>query len=325
MVDKPAPRKAAARKPRARKAAVLTVALAEIEIGERVQPLDEAKAQEIAASYEAHGELVNKIGLRHVPNGERKWVLVHGRHRLRALEIAGVEQFVEGVHFVRHAVSAEQARLMEIEENMARTDVSPFSRAVMLAAYREASGKFTGRGGDRKSDAFFSMGESFAAHAMRVFDLGQREVERLLQIGTRLTKPEGLADRLHFSKMARNQSQLLKLSALPEEQLQHAAAAFDAAEGDFFNLMTILNRDPAQQSKLLARITAGASLDELVGETAGAAQPPRHDHWQQAISAYSQLDFKGRVSATVEHFKRDEKAVREAFKSLGYELTKVAK
>lgn len=316
---------AAPLRPRARKPAPLTVALAEIEIGERVQPLDEAKAHEIAASFVAHGELVNKIGLRHVPNGERKWVLVHGRHRLRALEIAGVEQLIEGPHFVRHAVSAEQARLMEIEENMARTDVSPFSRAVMLAAYREASGKFSGRGGDRKSDAFSPMTESFAAHAMRVFDLSSDQVERLIRIGTVLTKPEGLADRLHFSKIARNQSQLLKLSALPEEQLQHAAAAFDAAEGDFFNLMTILNRPAAQQSKLLARIEAGASLDDLVGDGAAPSQPPRHDHWQQAISAYSQLDFKGRVTATVEHFKRDEKAVREALKSLGYELTKVAK
>lgn len=310
----------------AAKSAALRIALTDIEIGDRVQPLDEVQAQEIAASFAAHGELFNRIGLRHAPNGERKWVLVHGRHRLRALEIAGVEELIEGVHFVRHSVSAEQARLLEIEENMARTDVSPFSRAVMLVAYRQAVG-IDGRGGDRKSQAakagqIEGLREGFTAHAMRVFDLAQNDVERLLRIGTRLTKPAGLSERLHFSRIARNQSQLLKLSALPEEQLARAAEAFDAAKGDFFNLMTILNHAPSQQSALLGRLAAGATLDEIVGEQKPTPSPG-FDHWQQAISAYDQLDFKGRVTATVEHFKRDEKAVRAAFKSLGYELVKV--
>lgn len=258
----------------ARKSTALRIALADIEIGDRVQPLDEAQAQEIAASFQAHGELLNKIGLRHAPNGEQKWVLVHGRHRLRALEIAGVEQLVEGVHFVRLTVSADEARLLEIEENMARTDVSPFSRAAMLVAYRNAIGALSGRGGDRKSEAYSSLGGSFTVHAMRVFELSSDQVERLSRIGAALTTPAGLADRLHFSKIARNQSQLLKLAALPEEQLARAAEAFDAAKGDFFGLMTILNRAPAEQSALLGRIKAGASLDEIVGGAAGPAQPP---------------------------------------------------
>ncbi len=304
-----------------------TIALADIDTSNRVQPLDEAQAQEIAASFVAHGQLINRIGLRHTPNGEKKWVLVHGRHRLRALEIAGVEQLAEGVHFDKLSVDPEQARLLEIEENMARTDVSPFGRAVMLVAYRDAIGAGQ-RGGDRKSEAFQRLDQletSFSAHAMRVFDLSSDQVERLIRIGTVLTKPEGLAERLHFSKIARNQSQLLKLSALPEEQLERAAAAFDAAKGDFFNMMSILNSTPDQQSDLLAKIAGGATLGDVLATNSAPAKPPAYDHWQQAVSAYSQLDFKGRVSATVEHFKQDEKAVREAFKSLGYQIVKVQK
>lgn len=308
----------AARKP-------LTVALADIDTSNRVQPLDENQAQEIAASFAAHGQLINRIGLRHTPNGDKKWVLVHGRHRLRALEIAGVEQLIEGKHFDKLAVDPEQARLLEIEENLARTDVSPFGRAVMLVAYRDAIGAIAGRGGDRKSDSYASLGGSFTTHAMQVFDLSSDQIERLIRIGTVLTKPEGLAERLHFSKIARNQSQLLKLSALPEEQLARAAAAFDAAKGDFFNMMSILNSTPDQQSELLAKIAGGATLADLLSANAAPLKPPAYDHWQQAVSAYSQLDFKGRVSATVEHFKQDEKAVREAFKSLGYQIVKVQK
>lgn len=307
----------------------LTVALADIDVSNRVQPLDEGKAQEIAASYAAHGQLINRIGLRQTPRGAKGWALVHGRHRLRALEIAGIDQLVEGVHFERLAIDPTQARLLEIEENMARTDISPFGRAVMLVAYREAVG-IDGRGAHRKvagdeaaRERIEQLQAGFTAHAMQVFDLSHDKVERLLQIGTALTAPAGLAERLHFSKIARNQSQLLKLAALPPEQLERAAEAFDAAKGDFYNLMAILAQAPAKQSALLRKLQQGATLADLVG---GAAEhkPPAYDHWQQAVSAYSQLDFKGRVSATVEHFKQDEKAVRAAVKALGYELVKVA-
>jgi len=305
----------------------LTIALADIDTSNRVQPLDEAKAQEIATSFGVHGQLIHRIGLRQTPKGKKKWVLVVGRHRLRALEIAGLTQLVEGEHFDRMAVDAARARLLEIEENMARTDMSPFGRAVMLAAYREATG-LDGRGGDRKSTAFqarnqaglAALGEGFTAHAMRVFDLSSDQIERLLRIGVALTKPEGLAGRLHFSRIARNQSQLLKLAALPEEQLARAAEAFDAAKGDFFVMMTILSRSPEGQSALLKKLLAGASLSELV--EARPEQPAGFDHWKQVISAFDQLDFKGRVSATVEHFKRDEKAIRAALGTLGYELVK---
>lgn len=316
----------------ARVVKALRVALSEIAIGDRIQPLDDAQAKEVAASFQAHGQLLNKIGLRHTPAGEQKWVLVHGRHRLRALELCGLTELVEGEHFTRMSVGAEQARLIEIEENMARTDVSPFSRAVMLAAYRDAVG-IDGRGGDRKSEAFatgdraglVALGEGFTAHAMRVFDLSSDQIERLLRIGTALTRPAGLKERLHFSKIARNQSQLLKLAALPEEQLARAAEAFDAANGDFFNLMAVLTQAPGQQSALLARIKAGASLGEIIAADAqdAAESKPGFDHWQQAISAFDQLDFKGRVTAAVAHFKRDEKAIREALKSQGYEIVRI--
>ncbi|MBN9332383.1 hypothetical protein [Devosia sp.] len=307
--------------------AALTVALADIDVSDRIQPLDEVKAQEIAVSFGVHGRLINHIGLRQTPKGKKKWVLVHGRHRLRALEISGIVDLVEGEHFERMAVDAAQARLLEIEENMARTDVSPFGRAVMLAAYREATA-IDGRGAHKKSATdpeaqarLVVLRDGFTAHAMRVFDLSSDQVERLVRIGSVLTKPVGLSERLHFSRIARNQSQLLKLSALPEEQLARAAEAFDAAKGDFFVMMTILSRPPEGQTALLQKLGDGASLSDVVN--AKAETPPAFDHWKQVVSAYHQLDFKSRVSVTVEHWNKDEKAVRAAFKALGYELVKV--
>jgi hypothetical protein len=306
----------------------LTIKLADIDVSDRIQPLDEAKAQEIATSFTAHGQLINRIGMRQTPNGTLGWALIHGRHRLRALEIVGLTELVEGTHFERVAVEPAQARLMEIEENMARTDVSPFGRAVMLVAYRDALG-LDGRGGDRRSDDFKSansgrfekLTEGFVAHAMQVFDLQLRDVGRLIQIGTKLTAPAGLSDRLHFSRIARNQSQLLKLAALPPEQLERAADAFDATGGDFYNLMAILAEAPARQAAMLRKLKAGAAIGEVVEDTK-PVQTPAHDYWQQAISSYSRLSHKHRVSATVEYFKQDQKAVREALKFLGYDLVK---
>lgn len=305
----------------AAKSAPLTIAIADIDTSGRLLPLDDAEAQQIATSMAARDMVLQPIGIRQTPKAAQKWKLVFGRHRLRAFEINGLTDLVEGIHFKRLSVDAADAARLEIEENLARQNHSPFARAVMLAAYRQATGVPTGSGGDRSAAAFQKLGASFTAHAMRVFDLSSDQVERLLRIGTALTKPEGLAERLHFSRIARNQSQLLKLSALPEEQLAQAAEAFDAAKGDFFNLMAILGRPPEGQSALLAKLSAGATLGDVIGEPQ-PEKPPAFDHWQQAVSAYDQLDFKGRVTATVEHFKRDEKAVRAAFKSLGYDLVK---
>jgi len=307
----------------------LTIKLADIDVSDRVQPLDEAKAQEIATSFGAHGQLFNRVGVRQTPNGKKGWALVHGRHRLRALEIAGIGELIERVHFDRLTIEPAQARLMEIEENMARTDVSPFGRAVMLVAYRDALG-LDGRGGDRRSDefkarnfaGFENLSTGFTAHAAQVFDLSDDKIERLLQIGWKLTAPKGLTDRLHFSKIARNQSQLLKLAALPPEQLERAAEAFDATKGDFYNLMAVLAEAPARQTAMLRKLKAGAAIDDLVAETK-PVQTPAHDYWQQSISSYSRLSHKHRVSATVEFFKQDQKAIREALKFLGYDIVKV--
>lgn len=305
----------------AAKSTPLTIALADIDVSDRLLPLDEAAAQDVATSMRLHEATFHPVGLRHTPRGQKKWKLVHGRHRLRAFEINGLTELAEGTHFKRLAISAEQARMVEIEENMARKDHSPFARAVMIAAYRAAVGAVTGSGGDRKSAEFQKLGSSFTAHAMAVFDLSSDQVERLLRIAA-LAKPDGLAERLHGSRIARNQSQLLKLAGLPDEQLARAAEAFDAAQGDFFNLMTILAKSPADQAKVLGKLKAGAALADVVEPK--PEQAPAFDFWNQAVSSFSQLDFKGRVSATVEHFRHDEKAVRAALKTLGYDLVKVA-
>lgn len=316
----------------AAKSKPLTIKLADIDVNGRLLPLDEAAAHELAVSMALHETPFHPIGIRQTPNGARGWKLIFGRHRLRAFEINGLTALVEGEHFKTFAMSEVEALLAEIEENLAGRKHSPFARAVMVAAYREAcerDGLAIGRGGDRKSADYQAeqkvrlgaLRSGFTAQAMDVFDLSSDQVERLVRIGTVLTKIKGLADRLHFSRIARNQSQLLKLAALPDEQLARAAEAFDATAGDFYNLWAILSASPAQQAKLLGKLKAGTPIEDVIDEEPD--QAPAFDHWQQAVSSFSQLDFKGRVSATVEHFRHDEKAVRAALKSLGYELVKV--
>lgn len=310
----------------------LTVALADIDTSDRVQPLDEAVAEQIAQTMRAHNATAQDtlISLRHTPNGARKWVLISGRHRLRALEIIGITELVEGVHFKVANVDQTEARLLEIEENLARNDLSPFGRAVMLVAYRDALG-LDGRGGDRRTDdfklrksaEFEKSAEGFMARAMQTFDLSPDQYSRLIQIGHKLTAPAGLADRLHFSRIARNQSQLLKLAALAPENLERAAEAFDAAKGDFHAMMAILEQAPARQATMLEQLQGGASLEDLMAETKPLTTPA-FDFHKQAISSFSQLSHKHRVSATVEHFKIDQKAIREALKFLGYDLVKVS-
>lgn len=311
----------------------LTVALADIDVSNRVRPLNEADAELIAQTIRAHNASAQEalVSLRHTPNGAFKWVLISGRHRLRALELCDITELVEGIHFKRVDADPTEARLLEIEENLARADTTLFGRAVMLVAYRDALG-LDGRGGDRRSDEFKTVksggfeksARGFMAKAMEVFDLQLREAERLLQIGRALTQPAGLADRLHFSKIARNQSQLLKLAALAPENLERGAEAFDAAQGDFHNLMAILEQAPARQATMLEELQAGAPLDELV-EVTRPLRPPAFDYHNQALSSYASLSHAARIDVTVRHFATDEKAVRKALRHLGYELVKIEK
>ena len=84
--------------------------------------------------------------------GRKTHVLIDGGTRLAA----AVLLTWNGLDCAVHDVTAEQARLMEVESNLVRSDLTALGRAVFLAAHKrayEAAHPQTKKGGDRRSKA----------------------------------------------------------------------------------------------------------------------------------------------------------------------------
>ena len=109
-----------------------TLKIADITIPERLRNVDEDHALAIQASIVEHG-LLNPVTVRSTPNGKQKYVLVAGAHRMRA--IALLDEAEIDVMVVK--ADADEAVLIEIEENLFRNDLSVMDRAVFVQTYRD--------------------------------------------------------------------------------------------------------------------------------------------------------------------------------------------
>lgn len=144
---------------------VVEIPLEEIDEGDRLRSIDEDYARLIAASIEEEGQRT-PIEVRKVPHKlsktGRRYVLIAGGHRLRALQIAGQEL---ALAFIRD-VDDLQAKLLEIDENLVRRELSALDRATFLAerqAVYEELHPETRKGGDRKSDQNDKIGALIAS------------------------------------------------------------------------------------------------------------------------------------------------------------------
>ncbi|KPN64284.1 ParB-like nuclease domain-containing protein [Aliiroseovarius crassostreae] len=116
-----------------------------IDVTERLRELDEGAAQQLALAIGKNG-LINAITLR--PSDHGRYELVAGRHRLRAHEILDRETIRS---FVRE-LTDDEAEILEIEENVFRTDLSAIERiksvGLWVQSFRTAHPELK-HGGDR--------------------------------------------------------------------------------------------------------------------------------------------------------------------------------
>ncbi|MCW4589376.1 ParB N-terminal domain-containing protein [Gluconacetobacter entanii] len=121
----------------------------DIEVGDRLRAVDMDWAAVIAASMQENGQRqpieVRKIGR------SGKFSLVSGGHRLAAMKLAGID------HAAAIIVKASdlEARLLEIDENLCRHELTPLDKSTFLAerkAVYEELHPETKHGGDRKTD-----------------------------------------------------------------------------------------------------------------------------------------------------------------------------
>ena len=111
------------------------MAIADIEVEDRLRPVDELGVAAILATVDEGGSITDPIDVRRVKRGKTvSYRLIDGAHRLEAMTRLGRETIPvsiwEGTNL--------DAQLLEIERNIARAEMKPIDRAVFLLRYKEA-------------------------------------------------------------------------------------------------------------------------------------------------------------------------------------------
>lgn len=225
--------------------------LAEIARGARLRPVSEAGVAALMASVEALGGFTDAIRVRREKSG---FTLLSGGHRLEAARRLGHETIRADVI----ECNADEAALYEIDENLARAELSLLYKCVFLAARKRAYLSLhpeTARGGDQTAmDG--SLVESFATSIARMLRVGERHAFKMIAIGERLSKPTVDA-----------------LSAHPVDFKTLAALA--RLEG----------REQVRAAEMM--VEAGLPLDAALAAMRGAVSPPAPD---PAEAAFARLD-----------------------------------
>ncbi|MBA4224686.1 MAG: hypothetical protein C0458_28505 [Methylobacterium sp.] len=217
--------------------------LATIDTSDRLRPVTPQNAQLTAASMSETGQIA-PIVVRVHPSGNGLKLIAGGR-RCAAATILGWEQIAA----VLVECSDDEARMIEVDENLAREELSPLDRAFFLAERKrvyELLNPEAGHGKAKKPKtekgkvANLATFARFSKDAARSTGLSERTIQRACELAGALT-PDAVS-LIRGTKVADNQAQLQALAALdPADQLK---VAREIAEGRASNLAK-------------ARVTAG--------------------------------------------------------------------
>ncbi|KZL19054.1 ParB/RepB/Spo0J family partition protein [Pseudovibrio sp. Ad37] len=165
--------------------------LKDIVVPERLRPVHQDWIEVLASSLDELG-LKEPIVVREVKRGRSKQIeLVAGAHRLAAAEKLGWEE----IPVSQVEASDLEAKLIEIDENLMRRELSPLDRAVFLTARKEVHEELypeTQHGGDVKSADFkeknqvAKLATRFSKAAAEKTGLSERSIQRAVSIISRL-------------------------------------------------------------------------------------------------------------------------------------------
>lgn len=165
------------------------IKLADVVVRDRLRPVSEAGLAALISSIEATGHMTDDIHVRRVRKGKKtEFVLIAGGHRVEAAKRLGWTEIRAKIW----ECTADFARLMEADENLAKSDLSPLELATFLAARKAAYLKVypeTARGGDRKSVDFRKNQtelSSFCSSAAEKRCMTERQVRKYVAIGEAL-------------------------------------------------------------------------------------------------------------------------------------------
>lgn len=210
--------------------------LDDIDPGPRERAVSGPRVEFLAASIEAAGQSTPIIVRPH-PDGDGRYLLVAGAHRLAAIRSHGWPEIDADIQ----SLDDLGAKLVEIDENLARAELTVLDRARSLAARKdvyEALHPEVAHGGDRRKtrknkDDFKSPDLAtcgfprFSKASANAIGLSERVVQRLVQIAGALRDDEVAL--LSDQPCADNQAVLLALAEMPATE--RAALLPALAEG----------------------------------------------------------------------------------------------
>jgi ParB family transcriptional regulator, chromosome partitioning protein len=202
----------------------ITVEISAIRVPERLRPVDPAAVEMLAASFLERGQ-DTRIIIR-ADGGSDRYVLIAGAHRLAAAKQMGwIEIDAELID-----VSDDEARIIEIDENLVRRELSVLDRAVFLLERKlvwERLHPETAHGKARKSRqnkvANLATFQRFSKDAAARTGLSERTIRRASLLSEKLSLE--VRDLLRLSRIADNQSQLFALAKMDDEAQRAIAIA----------------------------------------------------------------------------------------------------
>jgi ParB family transcriptional regulator, chromosome partitioning protein len=146
-----------------------------IDMGTRLRPVDEAAVPALATSLDKEG-LLQAIGLRRSGQMGARYTLIWGAHRLAAARSLGWTWLSAKVYAAKDLPEGVSAVELEALENLSRSELSPYDRAMtvagLLAAMREAAGLQDGQ--DARAIGGFARDEDAEPVNFTVSDLATR-------------------------------------------------------------------------------------------------------------------------------------------------------
>ncbi|MGR3485514.1 MAG: ParB/RepB/Spo0J family partition protein [Paracoccaceae bacterium] len=210
---------------------------ARVEVGDRLRPVSAAGLASLRASVAETGVIKDDIIVRAKGGG---LILIAGLHRLTLCRELGIE-----VPAKVYRCSDDWARLVEIDDNAAGSNLTPLDTALFLAERKRIHERMhpeTKRGGnvvqavDRERTDTMSV-SSFAAATAETFGLSERHVYRLLAGGESLDahhvadlrrspNPVTLKDLQVIGGIHSREHRMLVCRAMGRGEAKNASAAF---------------------------------------------------------------------------------------------------
>jgi len=192
--------------------------LTEVDCEDRLRDVDPAYVEALASSILEHGQQT-PIPVRKAEGGYK---LLAGLHRISALKYLEKQT---GHFQIHEAMSDEDARLFEIDENLIRHELNPLDRAVFLAERKSIYEKMypetkAGVAGGKARQGSTNETLSFSKDTAEKLGLGKRAIERAVRIATKIS---------------------------PELRQQLTDAGY-IKEGELYNLT---KHDPSEQQKII--------------------------------------------------------------------------